>query len=229
MIQEFQTSIAGLSTTVAEAKDARANFVFLHGYDMERGAFAPFARSLRLPVTTYFPEASLTVSEGGFSWWPVDQQLRAKQLQRGPRDLAHTTPPGRHTAREQLAAFLGEIRRKDPAAPLILGGFSQGGMLAFDVALRACSVAALVLLSASRVAIENDKAEVRDLSGVPALVAHGSKDRNISITAGRALADDLKQRGCAVEFLEFDGDHETPLPVWRAVRKFIANVIEAHS
>lgn len=218
------TCLAGRSTAVVGSAAPRADLILLHGYDMNADAFTPFAQSMQLPVNAYLPTAHHQVSNGGFSWWPVDEAARQAQLNSGARDLALTYPVQREQARAQLCKLADEIRRLNGAdqRPLILCGFSQGGMLACDALMQTrIEVDALIVLSACRIALEEWRCSQRRLAGLPVLLAHGREDQNLSLAAGQALAKWLESRGAHLELLEFDGAHETPLPVWRAVRRFV--------
>jgi phospholipase/carboxylesterase len=53
------------------------------------------------------------------------------------------------------------------------------------------------------------------------LVAHGTRDEELAFNAGELLADFARSGGARVTWLPFDGGHEIPLVVWRALRKFV--------
>jgi phospholipase/carboxylesterase len=112
--------------------------------------------------------------------------------------------------------------------PLVLGGFSQGGMLTCDSVVRAgvaaLEVAALALFSASRIAFDEwepllGQAGLREL---PVLVSHGERDDDLAYSAGEALRDCLAGAGAAVDWVPFPDGHEIPLVVWRRLRRLLA-------
>jgi phospholipase/carboxylesterase len=215
------------TTTIVKAHDACADLVFLHGYDMEPGVFSAFARSMKVPVTAHLPQAANRVSEGGFSWWLVDANRRQEELRAGARDFACRLPD-RQLAREQLKTYCASIRTSAAVRrPLLLGGFSQGAMLGCDAVLQGDVRAdALILLSSCRVALDEWQRSSTSIENLPVLITHGRDDTNIAFAAGQALADYLIGRGARVEWVEFEGGHETPLIVWRAVRRFILKTLE---
>jgi len=190
--------------------------VVLHGRSMTGADLAPFAHSLGVSARFVFPDGPCAADRGR-SWWPVDSEVRLRALaERGPLDLHALDPPGRLAARaalrELLATFAG--------SRIALVGFSQGGMLAMDYALsgEAPRVERLALLSSSRIAFG---AGVR-LPGLPVLVAHGTRDPELAHAAGERLRDLAIAAGATVTWVPFDGPHEIPLVVWRALRKFLA-------
>lgn len=211
--------IAGLrALSVGCAGHARATVVLLHGFQMEPEDLAPFAHSLMLPAHFLFPEAPLSAEPRGRAWWHIDAAARDRAIARGPRDFAPQHPPDLPSARARLGALLDALPTN---RPLIVGGFSQGGMLTCDTLLRAPRpVSAVALLSASRIAA--DEQDYRGLAGVPVLVTHGRSDPDLAFSAGEALRDALVAGGASVTWVSFDGAHEIPLIAWRALRKLIA-------
>ena len=196
--------------------------VFLHGFTMRPADLVPFATPLASDARFAFPEGPALVPPLGRSWWDVDFELRAASLSQGPRDLACYVPPGLTDSRRELSAFLRGIRLANPWARLVLGGFSQGGMLACDLIQEDPHAAdGLVLCSSSRVDFRRWQSTPADLGGKPILVAHGRRDQDISFNAGVQLMEWLRSVGADVTWLAFDGGHEMPLPVWRAIRRFL--------
>jgi phospholipase/carboxylesterase len=192
--------------------------VVLHGRQMCAADLAPFAKSLGLPAYFVFPDAPLPAKPRGRTWWPVDSEARARRLEGGPMELSAMDPEGRAEAR----ALLGELLATLAPRRIALVGFSQGGMLAMDYVLHAGAPAALALLSSTRIAIADWTPRAHALAGLPVLVAHGTRDDELAFRAGELLRDFAIAGGAAVTWLPFDGGHEIPLVVWRALRKFLA-------
>ena len=214
---------AGLRTIVVEpGGPPRCDVVVLHGYAMTPEDLAPFAASLGLPARFLFPEAPLPAIPAGRAWWDMDQDKRARQMAAGPRDLAEEHFAGAAAARALLRDFLAATNQQ---RPVVLVGFSQGGMLACDLVLRdRPDVAALALLSSSRIAADEWQPLAAGLKGFPVLVSHGQHDPDLAFRAGEALRDLLREGGADVTWVPFDQGHEIPLVVWRALRKFLLAV-----
>ncbi|MEZ4414012.1 MAG: hypothetical protein R2910_13565 [Gemmatimonadales bacterium] len=218
--------IAGLRTLVVRvAEPPRIVVVVLHGYAMRPEDLSPFAGSMGAPGVFYLPEAPLEAEVEGRAWWPIDQERRAAAMAIGPRDLAAEHPPGAKPARALLGTIMAEVGRRHPGVPLVLVGFSQGGMLACDAVLRdGLEVAGLALLSASRISAEEWAPLASRLAGLPIMVSHGTHDPDLGFHAGEALRDLCATGGAEVIWVPFEGEHGIPLVVWRALRKFIAGV-----
>ena len=213
------------SLCVGSPEQACAQVVLLHGYDMRPEDLEPFSRSLNVPALFHFPRGPLPSHSGNRCWWPIDQERRARQLQSGPRDLWEESPPGRPAARGLLCDFLDELRARTPKLPLVLGGFSQGGMLACDAVLCARQpVSGLAMLSSSRIAYDDWLANRDALEGLPVLVSHGTHDGDLAFSAGEALREFHRNSGARVTWQPFEGGHEIPLVVWRALRRLITEL-----
>ena len=135
-------------------------------------------------------------------------------------------PDGRAAARAALAQFLDEISIEIGTRPLVIIGFSQGGMLAFDHVLHAAQrPAALVLLSSSRIAWPQWQPLLGAVQGLPMFVSHGRTDDDLAFSAGEAIRDAAMLGGAKVTWLPFDGGHGVPMIVWRGLRKFLHGLL----
>jgi phospholipase/carboxylesterase len=220
--------LGGLRTVaVGEAEAAGVVVVLLPGFQMSPADLSPFAHSLRAPAWFLFPEAPLVAERRGRAWWHIDAKQREDALTAGPRDFAGQHPPDLPAARDHLRAFLDAVRLRAGARPLVLGGFSQGGMLACDSVLRAdLGLRALALLSASRICFDEwgPLAAQGRLRGLPVLISHGELDDDLAFSAGEGLRDFLIGAGAAVEWVPFAQGHEIPLVVWRRLRKLLVSL-----
>jgi phospholipase/carboxylesterase len=183
-----------------------------------------------LPAALYIPNAPVEVQCGGRAWWPVDEERRNGQLAQGPRDLSGESPPARDVARGVLKKLIETVRKRHPSLPLVLAGFSQGGMLACDtLLLEDVGVDGLVLMSTSRIAWTEWQRTLHRLQHLPVLVTHGLQDTNLRFHAGEQLRDHLAAIGAHVTWFSFDGGHEIPLTVWRQFRRMVLCVVKRHA
>ncbi len=133
---------------------------------------------------------------------------------------------------------------------LVLGGFSQGAMLALDVALhyfsatgvagprsatgvagprsatgagpRATKPAALLLMSGTLLAEAEWGPRMAALAGVPVVLSHGKADQLLPFEIAELLRDRLSDAGAVVEWVPFVGGHEIPRAVLGAAATLLA-------
>lgn len=222
---ERTLNIAGLTTTAVGAADAALTLVLLHGYAMRPADLSPFAHSLGIPAFFLLPQGPVDSPLGGHAWWAVDLDAREAAISQGPRDLTDDYPSGLAAARHVLGRFLDSVSNEFQPRHLILGGFSQGGMLSLDWALRGSRpVDALALLSASRLAARDWQPHRTRLRDLPVFVSHGEADQDLAFAAGERLRDFVLDSEARVTWVPFSGGHEIPLVVWRGLRKFLATL-----
>src|SRR5204863_9469548 len=177
---------------VGAARTASAVVVLLHGFLMTPADLAPFAHSLLASTPAYFlfPTGPVAAQPQGRAWWHIDPDQRAAALARGPRDFAEQHPQDLPAARAALTRILDDATALAAGRRLVVGGFSQGGMLVVDTFVRAPRpVAALALLSSSGLAVDEWPPYLarRPLAGVPILVSHGDADPDLAFSTGEAL------------------------------------------
>jgi phospholipase/carboxylesterase len=107
-------------------------------------------------------------------------------------------------------------------AHLVLGGFSQGAMLALDVALhRDAPPAALVVMSGTLVAERDWAPRLPTLANVPVVMSHGRHDMLLPFAIAELLRDQLRAAGGRVDWHAFLGGHEIPPEAIDAITKLV--------
>lgn len=172
-----------------------------------------------------FPAAPNDLSElgmpGGRAWWPINMAKLAELAERNrPEELYDQHPPGLDEAREMLAATIGEVvdsvkkttndgEAQDANVRLVLGGFSQGAMLAMELSLRGPiePPAALFQLSGTLICQDVWKPAAGRLADTDVFQSHGTADPILPFPAAEALRDLLLGAGVRVDFYPFHGPH----------------------
>ena len=205
------------------ADEPRCLVLLLHGLTMLPQTLEPFARVLEPQALVRCPAGPVHYPDGSLSWWPVDLAKREAALAVGPVDLALRSPKERARAREVLHDAVLAARADHPGLPLVIAGFSQGGMLAVDYMLQHVDAQAdaLALMSASRIDVETWQPLLPRLSGLPVWITHGRADNDLSFSAGEGLRDMLHAAGAHVQWQPFEGGHELSMVVWRGLRRFV--------
>src|SRR5262245_27415216 len=133
--------IAGLTVQITGTQNAATTAVLLHGFGASGDDLVPLADELDAPMRFVFPAAPLELSGlygDSRAWWLFDLEQLEEELRRGvPRDRSDEVPEGLPAARLQVTRLLDQLQARFsiPDERLVVGGFSQGAMLALDVAL----------------------------------------------------------------------------------------------
>lgn len=196
--------------------------VLLHGFGADMGDLAPLADVMDPEGnwTFYFPNAPLEVPIGpgwtGRGWFPIS----LRELEAGV-DFTKIRPPGLDMSRKLVSEFIFHINPRK----LVLGGFSQGAMVALDLALHEPdAAAALLILSGVLLDEENWTKRASRLKGKPLLQSHGHLDQVIPIQGAQKLYEILKNAGAAVQFMPFSGAHEIPANVIKRSADLLAGL-----
>jgi len=203
--------------TVAPNKDA---LVLLHGWGAPGNDLASLGRELMRDNTMIFVPAAPLAEGEGRAWWHLDATSRGRYAHDDVLPATFQPLDAITSARHAVQALLRSIHERFAPSLVTIAGFSQGAMLALDVALacepRVDRVAVLsgALLLDSLPAVHEGCGRSRRV-----LVMHGRADPIVPFeNAERAVAI-LQQRGVPVDFRPFEGRHEIP----RSVRSVLGD------
>ncbi|HEY6365337.1 MAG TPA: dienelactone hydrolase family protein [Candidatus Binatia bacterium] len=161
------------------------------------------------------PQAPLETPIGpgavGYAWYPMTMG--------GPPDVGAIL-----SSRKQLQAFLDECLSRYPidAKKLVILGFSQGGVMAYSLALSDPKrFAGLVVLSSwLPKELIPDLAVKETVQSLPTLVQHGSQDQMIEVQRAQDSVERLRALRVPLTYREYDMGHEitprglTDLSAW---------------
>ena len=204
--------------------------VLLHGYGSSAQHWIPYTQTIPLSASGRFlfpvaPEA-VTRRDGlmdGRAWWDLDLAAHRRPTGIGV-DLTNEDPRGLERAARLVRRSL-EDEGNSVAHPFVLGGFSQGAMVACEVAFFSDEpLAALVILSGTPVDRAGWQPRMATRRGVPVFMSHGRADNILPFDLAERLHRELVAAGLAVTFVPFDGGHEIAEEVVTALGAFLARI-----
>jgi phospholipase/carboxylesterase len=187
--------------------DPSASVIWLHGLGADGNDFAPIVPELRLPgraIRFVFPNAPqipVTINGGMLmpAWYDISDVAIRREDERGVR--------ASQAAIEELITR--EINRGSPAGNIVLAGFSQGGAIALQTALRyPARLAGIMALSTYLPLADLLAAEASAINrDVPIFMAHGSLDPVITLNRAEQSRDLLKKLGYRIDWHAYSMAH----------------------
>jgi phospholipase/carboxylesterase len=206
----YSTQESPESVILNPAAPATAAVIWLHGLGADGYDFVPIVEELRLPaslpVRFIFPHAQqrpVTINNGFTmrAWYDITGL--------GP-DSAEDEA-GIRQSEAIVRGYIENERAQGIASErLVIAGFSQGGAIALQTALRypqrLAGAMALSTYLPLRQTVENEAAAAnRDL---PILMCHGLRDPMVPANLGKASRDLLQGLGYAVEWQSYPMEHQ---------------------
>jgi phospholipase/carboxylesterase len=184
-----------------------AAVIWLHGLGADGHDFEPIVPELRLPaakpvrfIFPHAPQRPVTINMGMRmrAWYDI------LQMGGGPEDLA-----GIHASQKLLEDLISIQKNKGiPARKIVLAGFSQGGAIVLQTALRHAERLAGVMALSTYLPLGSTLAKERNAmnADLPVFMAHGSFDDMIGIDRALQTRKALEALGYPVEW------HDYPMP-----------------
>jgi phospholipase/carboxylesterase len=148
----------------------------------------------------------------GYGWFPL--------VPGAPPD-----PDAFRRAADALRSFVDEALERYPIDParLVVAGFSQGGTMAYDLALRDparfAGVAALSTWFPPPLAADLPRQPEHE--GMPVLVVHGTNDSMVPVERARESREALRPYGVTLTYREFDMAHEIRPEALRVIARWL--------
>jgi len=199
----------------------RAAVIWLHGLGADGHDFEPIVPELRLKqaVRFVFPHAPVrpvTINQGMRmrAWYDIFQFGGGREDEKGIRESQK---------------LLEKLVEEQPVPPekIVLAGFSQGGAIVLQTALRYPKpLAGVMALStylpiAGRLEAERNAAN----AGIPVFMAHGQLDDLIPIQRAQASRDALQKLGYKPEWHEYPMPHSVCGDEVRDISAFLARLL----
>ncbi len=224
--QAARRVIGGLPCVEFPGEPGAPTVVFFHGYGADGRDLAPLAAEVpqKKRCRWVFPDGPLSLGEaymGGRAWFEIDPEEIDRAQRRGvPVDWSSRAPAG---LAESRAAALGLVAALGvPWGEVVLGGFSQGAVLAVDAGLRSPEAPrGLAILSGNLLAEAEWRALAPGRAGLPFFQSHGLVDPILSFRGARRLEALLAQAGLKGRLLAFEGGHTIPAEAVEALGEFL--------
>ena len=223
---------AGSGLRTIEAGAGQLPFLLIHGYGSSADEWLPFTHTIALPQGRRFvmpqgPEQTRPPDGPwrGRAWWRLglDEHRRPGD---GLPDLSRTAPAGLAESNRLVRTLMAELATAGgyQRERQMLAGYSQGGMVAADIAFTTDEpLEALVLLSTTIVNEPAWRAGLLRRRGLRVFISHGRGDAMLPFDLADRLQRAMRDAGLQVTWYPFEGGHEMPAEVVVALNRFLAS------
>lgn len=194
--------------------------VLFHGYGADAADLASLADAVntKKAVNWLFPNGPMSVNIGpgwtGRAWWNIKMaELEGEWTERRPDGLSQSVD-------KALKMF---SSMKFDWKDVIIGGFSQGAMLATEVFLKAPETPlGLICLSGTLLSKNEWSSRAAARSGSAILMSHGEADQVLPHKGSIQLQKFFEENGIKTQFVSFRGGHEIPMQVIEKMKSYIS-------
>lgn len=199
-----------------QGDNAETCFLWLHGYGANMDDLVALKDVIQVPMDCdwFFLNGPLSIPISFFmegrAWFPLDMnRLEVASLAGNTAEVfANSTPPGYLEAVDKVVDFIQE--ELYGYKQILIGGFSQGSMVANRIALRNDKIKMQVLFSTTyfdHPGWQTFEVTNKNLVGFQ---SHGKQDMVLPVDAARKMDAYLKNNVSEHMAIEFDGGHEIP-------------------
>ncbi len=202
--------------------------VLLHGYGANMDDLAGLQNYLDPHQYShwYFPNGPVKIPFAGMwegrAWFPIDMQELERAMQEGRHRRFSDKAPVEFL--QSLFLMQDEIAQlQKNYERVVIGGFSQGAMLASHLASR-LPVDGLVILSGTLLD-QKDLEQNYHSRPVPFFQSHGDQDQLLGLSEAKELYSVLEKKGFQGLWAPFRGGHEIPQNILKALESFLQTFI----
>ena len=194
----------------------------LHGYGANAMDLAGLAHYLDPDGkwSWVFPEAPIRLSPmaNAKGWFPIDEQAIQQAMMTGvPRNFQTQEVAGLEDKVNQLKSFIDGFSSQ---RKMIIGGFSQGGMMSLHIHRHfKDKLAGLLLMSCA--IIDEDKFQAVSNPDFRTMMTHGKNDPVVSYNEGKYAKTKLEENQYQVELHDFEGGHEISLSALDKIKQYL--------
>ncbi len=193
-------------------ENPKATIIWMHGLGSDCWDFVPIVKEIdlpdNLPIRFIFPQAPsrpITINNGYVmpGWYDISMD-----------ELSGASRKADEAGVRESQGFINdliarEISRGMPSDKIILAGFSQGGVIALQTALRHKEELGGVLALSTYLVLGDSLGAEKSLANanIPIFMAHGTQDAVIAPALAHASRDALKAARYQVEWHDYPMEH----------------------
>lgn len=240
-LRATKRKIAELNCTIVdtfeEGTAIESVAIICHGFGASGEDLVPcaaelFAETPGKAIRFVFPAAPIELEPGGYydsrAWWPIDMVQLQEMIMSGEiRDLRKDKPELLEERSDELIDVIRTIENESQinSDQLILGGFSQGSMLATHVALSLdATPGGLIVWSGTLLNEMEWREKAPGKKGLKVVQSHGQIDPILPFVGAEWLRDFFTEFELDNDFYPFVGEHTISREALEKAGKLIVSV-----
>ena len=214
--------IEDLDTLIIHNKSDTA-VILNHGYGANMEDLVPIGHALGTNFDWYFPNGFVDLHRefGQYSqgWFPLDMNIleKAFRTQEFSPLLNTYFQKGFDRAQQRVGKFVTNVGKH--YRRIILGGFSQGAMVAMGVGFKYQHIVDKLLIFSGL--FISEKVWQGYNGRMDSFQSHGKRDILLPYSQGEALCQFLLSHNPKHKFVSHEGGHEIPSSILKEVREFL--------
>lgn len=199
--------------------------IWMHGLGASGHDFVPVVPELGLSsdlavrfVFPHAPQIPVTINGGMImpAWYDIlevslDRKVDVTQIQQSTKSINDLIER--------------EVERGVKKENIVIAGFSQGGAIAYQVALTHPKKLGGLLALSTYLAIDDSAHFTDDNRNIAIKIDHGTQDPVVPVVLAQRAAESLKEKGYAVDFTMYPMAHQVCLPQIKAIGQWFNKVL----
>jgi phospholipase/carboxylesterase len=203
--------------------DSKTKIILFHGFGADAQDLLPLGEIIDPNKHWLFPDGPIDIPIGfaamGRAWWKIDMN----RISSSDYDFTQEKPQGLEQVFSAVQKFI--LSLKTPISDIVLGGFSQGGMMALHAYLNLKEKPkGLILLSSALINKAEQLKKIADRGSGSFYLSHGVHDQVLPYKCGQQLETFLTQAGMKGKLNSFSGSHEIPMSVINQLKTYLTQL-----
>lgn len=189
--------------------------ILLHGVGSNEQDLFSLAPQLPDDYWVIAPRGQFALGAGRYAWYQVDFSS-GKPVINAAQEAS---------SREEIRAFIDEVKQKYHLEEVYLGGFSQGAIMSYSIGLtHPGEVSGIVALSGRILDEIKPLVKKNELQELKVFLAHGVADNTLPIQYARAAKAYLQSLGIPLSYHEYEMGHQINSMVVKDIKEWLGEL-----
>lgn len=194
--------------------------ILLHGLGSNEQDLFAFSARLPAPFMVIAARAPITLNSGSYAWFHINYTSGKPSI---------PAPAEIEKSRKLIVQFIDELKSKYTfdETQVYLCGFSQGGIMSYQVALTRPDVVKGIAVMSGRLLpdLKEQVAAKEKLSKLSVFISHGTEDAVIPVAQAREASEYIKKMKIDHQYKEYKAGHTINDQMFKDLMEWLKNRI----